>query len=124
MPAITPVYKKGSRTNPSNYRPKSLTCICCKLLEHIISSTISSHVNDYNITCSNQHGFRKNRSCETELLETINDLARALDAGHEVDILFLDFDRVSHNCLLHKLLHYGINGQVYNWITIFLFIIQ
>ena len=74
--------------------------------------------------CTNQHGFRRKRSCETQLLETINDLTSALDAGHEVDILFLDllkaFDRVSHNCLLHKLLHYGINGPVYNWITNFL----
>ena len=58
-------------------------------------------------------------------METINNLAKALDAGREVDILFLDFsktfDRVSHNCLLHKLLHYGINDPVYNWITNFLF---
>jgi len=121
---VTPVYKKGPRTNPSNYRPISLTCICCKLLEHIIYSAISSHANDHNIMCTNQHGFRKKRSCETQLLETINDLTSALDAGHEVDVLFLDFskafDRVSHNCLLHKLLHYGINGSVHNWITNFL----
>ena len=57
--------------------------------------------NAENIMCSNQHGIRKNQSCETQLLEIINHLARALDAGHEIDILFLDFskafDRVSHN---------------------------
>ena len=53
--------------------------------------------------CANQYGFRKKRSCETQLLETINDLASALDVGHEVDVLFLDFskafDRVYHNCI-------------------------
>ena len=74
--------------------------------------------------CTNQHGFRKKRSCETQLLETVNDLTGALDAGYEADILFLDFskafDRVSHNCLLYKLLHYGINGPVHNWIINFL----
>ena len=124
MAYVTPVYKKGSRTNPSNYRPISLTCICCKLLEHIIYSAISSHANVHNIMCTNQHGFRKKRSCETQLLETVNDLTGALDAGYEADILFLDFSkafyRVSHNCLLYKLLHYGINGPVHNWITNFL----
>ena len=60
----------------------------------------------------------KKHSCETQLLETINDLTSALDAGHEVDVLFLDFlkafDRVSHNYLLNKLLCYGINGSVHN----------
>ena len=124
MAYMTPVYKKGSRTNPSDYRPISLTCICCKLLEHIFYSAISSHANVHNIMCTNQHGFRKKRSCETQLLETVNDLTGALDAGYEADILFLDFskafDRVSHNCLLYKLLHYGINGPVHNWITNFL----
>ena len=125
MAYVTPVYKKGSHTNPSNYRPISLTCICCKLLEHIIYSAISSHANVHNIMCTNQHGFRKKRSCETQLLETVNNLTGALDAGYEADILFLDFskafDRVSHNCLLYKLLHYGISSPVYNWITNFLF---
>ena len=68
--------------------------------------------------CTNQHGFRKKQSCETQLLETVNDLTGALDAGYEADILFLDFskafNRVSHNCFLYKLLHYGINGPVHN----------
>ena len=113
MAYVTPVYKKGSRTNPSNYRPISLPCICCKLLEHIIYSAISSHANVHNIMCTNQHGFRKKRSCETQLLETINDLTGALDAGYEADILFLDFskafDRVSHNCLLYRI-HRIIDG--------------
>ena len=114
MTYVTPVYKKGSRTNPSNYRPISLTCICCKLLEHIIYSAISSHANVHNIMCTNQHGFRKKWSYETQLLETVNNLTGASDAGYEADILFLDFskafNRVSHNCLLYKLLHYGINS--------------
>ena len=62
--------------------------------------------------CTNQHGFRKKCSCETQLLETISDLTSALDAGHEVDVLFLDFskafDWVSHNFLFYKF-HGDIN---------------
>ena len=70
---------KGSRTDPVNYRPISLTCVCCKVFEHIISSAISNHANIYNIICTEQHGFRKHRSCETQLLETINDIAMSLN---------------------------------------------
>jgi len=124
MATVVPVYKKGSRTDPTNYRPISLTCICCKVFEHIISSAISQHANINNIIGKEQHGFRKNRSCETQLLETINDLAIALNNGKQIDLLLLDFskafDKVSHQRLLHKLLHYGINGPLFNWIKDYL----
>jgi len=63
-------------------------------------------------------------SCETQLLETINDLTMGLNNGKQVDVLFLDFskafDKVSHQCLLLKLLHYGINGLLFNWIKDYL----
>ena len=66
---IVPVYKKGSCTNPSNYRSVSLTSICCKLLERIIYSHIMTHLQNNNILCSQQHGFKHGRSCETQLIE-------------------------------------------------------
>jgi len=75
---------------------------------------MSQHANCYNIICKEQHGFRKNRSCETQLLETINDLAMGLNNGKQVDAFLLDFskafDKVHINVLLLKLSHYGING--------------
>jgi len=55
---VVPVFKKGTRTDPSNYRPISLTCIC-KIFEHIISSAISKHANLHSIICTEQRGFRK-----------------------------------------------------------------
>jgi len=64
------------------------------------------------------------RSCETQLLEAINDLSYNLNAGIQNDFLLLDFskafDKVFHKRLLSKLSHYGINGQLYNWIKDFL----
>ena len=121
---IVPVHKKGDRSAPNNYRPISLTSICCKLLEHIIYTHIFSHLNEYQILCDNQHGFRQGRSCETQLLLTINDLAKNLDNNLQTDVMFLDFakafDKVDHSCLIHKLQNYGIRGNLLSWLENFL----
>ena len=95
--------------------------ICCKQLEHIIYSYLFSH---YNILCDEQHGFQRNRSCETQVLSTVHDLAKYLNDGLQTDVIFLDFskafDKVDHNLLLHKLKHYSIRGQLLLWLTDFL----
>jgi hypothetical protein len=59
---ITPLFKKGDRSKPSNYRPVSLTLICCKIMEHIIHSTVMKHLDMHGILVNAQHGFRKSRS--------------------------------------------------------------
>ena len=63
------------------------------------------------------------RSCETQLLSTVNDIAENLDAGRQIDVMLLDFskafDRVAHIRLCHKLHHLGINGSVLEWIKCF-----
>ena len=74
---ISPVFKKGDRTKASNYRPVSLTSICSKVLEHILHSNISDHLDQYNVLCEEQHGFRSKHSCESQLVQTIHDLALA-----------------------------------------------
>ena len=66
---ICPVHKKGRCDDASNYRPISLTSICSKVLEHIIYHNIMNHLNNNNILIENQHGFRANHSCVTQLLE-------------------------------------------------------
>jgi hypothetical protein len=84
---VSPVYKKGQKYNPENYRPISLTCICCKLLEHLIAKHIMSHVDTHNILYPLQHGFRTGRSCETQLLEFIDDVTLNMENGKQTDIL-------------------------------------
>ena len=71
---VSPIYKKGSKYSPEKYRPISLACICCKILEH--GSAIMTHTDKHNILYPLQHGFRKNRSCETQLLEFIDDIPK------------------------------------------------
>lgn len=117
---VSPIYKKGDKTNPENYRPISLTCICCKLLEHIVCSNIMKHADNHNILYPLQHGFRKSRSCVSQLIEFIDDVSSALDAGRQSDVLVMDFskafDKVNHSLLLHKLRYYGISEPVIAWL--------
>ena len=71
-----------------------------------------------------QHGFRRNRSCETQLLQFTTDIAKILAADNQTDVLVMDFskafDKVGHGRLLHKLGHYGIRGRTQRWIRRFL----
>ena len=121
---VAPVFKKGDRSRASNYRPVSLTSICCKTMEHIMHSNILSHLEKHGILTDYQHGFRKRRSTETQLILTIQDLAKDLDEGKQIDAILLDFskafDKVSHRKLLAKLRHYGIDGPILAWVSDFL----
>ena len=121
---VIPIYKKGSKEMPTNYRPVSLTCVTCKLLEHIVSSKIYEHLSLYNVLHDSQHGFRRGRSCDSQLVHTINDLAFNLDKKIITDVIILDFskafDTVNHRKLFYKLDHYGINKELIFWIQNFL----
>ena len=119
-----PIFKKGDRHNPANYRPVSLTSVTCKLLEHIIHSNVMAHFDVHHILKDNQHGFRKRRSCESQLIVTIDSIAKHLAAGDQVDTILLDFkkafDKVPHSRLLYKLGYCGIQGPACRWIQSFL----
>ena len=121
---IAPIFKKGDPLQASNYRPVSLTSVPSKIMEHIVCSHIMKHLEKHRVLCDNQHGFRKFRSCESQLITTVDDLAKNLDNGNQTDMILLDFskafDKVNHSSLLAKLQHYGINGKLHKWISGFL----
>ena len=121
---VTAIYKKGARQDPANYRPVSLTSLCCKLLEHVIVSQTLKHLDKHAILHDCQHGFRARRSCETQLLTLTHELAESLDKRIQTDLIILDFskafDRVPHQRLLKKVNHYGIRGNTLAWISSFL----
>ena len=74
-----PLFKKSDKSLACNYRPVSLTCVPCKLLEHIVCSNIMAHLDEYNLLSDKQHAFRKRHGCETQLSTIINDWAKLLD---------------------------------------------
>ena len=121
---VTAIFKKGKKYKPSNYRPVSLTCIICKLFEHILVSNMMKHLDEHQILSDTQHGFRARRSCETQLLTLVDELAQGLDKNKQHDLAVLDFskafDRVPHKRLLAKLHHYGIRGSTLHCIEDFL----
>ena len=90
---ICPLFKKNDRTIPSNYRPVSLTCILCKMLEHIICSNVMDHLENNTLLNERQHAFRKQHSCETQPVNIINESATSIDKCKQTKIFILDFEK-------------------------------
>ena len=113
---VCPVFKKGSKGDPGNYRPISLTCILCIVMESIIRDAMIQFLLQNKLICSSQHGFLPGRSTLTNLLEYLETLTRLVDEGHEVDVLYLDFrksfDVVPKERLLVKMSSIGVRGKV------------
>lgn len=121
---VIPVYKKGDKRQPGNYRPISLTSTLCKCLEKIVVWEMTPFLLDNNIIPTSQHGFVPGRSTFTSLLSRIQDWTLADDRGEPTDVFYLDFekafDKVPFSRLLYKLNHYGIRGQLLDFIADFL----
>ena len=121
---VTPIFKKGSRSDASNYRPVSLTCILCKCMEKIVRESIMDHLMQNNLITKEQHGFVSGRSCSTQLLEVLEDWTTILDEGGSVDAVYMDFqkafDTVPHRRLLLKISAHGITGRLLGWTEAFL----
>ncbi|XP_065652855.1 uncharacterized protein LOC136080171 [Hydra vulgaris] len=116
MANVTPLYKNGDKNDPANYRPISLTSIPSKILESILGDKIMDYMLTNNLLNSNQHGFRKNKSCTTNLLETQDILFDAIENGWCVDMLYTDFskafDKVPHIGLMLKLKLYDMDIRI------------
>ena len=122
---VSSIYKrKGDKSDSSNYRPVSLTCIPCRLSEKFVREEIMDHMNLNNLFNNSQFGFRSKRSCILQLLDVFDDWVRAYDEGYQIDTIYLDFkkafDSVPHQRLLKKLKGYGFGGSLLKWIENFL----
>ena len=117
---VTPIFKKGTKGDPANYRPVSLTSIPCKIFESILKDNIMQHLTVNNLIKESQHGFMPGKSCTTNLIVFMNKLTEIIDRGKPADIFYLDFakafDKVPRARLLQKMRTKGISGQVLSWV--------
>jgi Endonuclease-reverse transcriptase/Reverse transcriptase (RNA-dependent DNA polymerase) len=90
---VVPIFKGGERGKLTNYRPVSLTSAICKIVERVIDGRIKKKLEEKGGLKEAQHGFRKEHSCETQLLGFVSDLAEVLDKGGRVDAVFLDYEK-------------------------------
>lgn len=121
---ITALFKKGSRSNVSNYRPVSLTSIICKIMESVVRDNINKHFLDNNFFSKKQFGFIKGRSTVSQLLKMLDDWTEQLENGGHIDVVYSDFekafDKVPHKRLINKLTSYGLDSDTLEWIKAFL----
>ena len=121
---VMPIFKKGSRNKPENYRPVSLISQLSKVMESIIRDAIVEHLDRHNLVLDSQHGFQRGRSCTTNLLVFLDKVSLAVDNSVSVDAIFLDlakaFDKVPHQRLLNKVKAHGIDGKLASWIEAWL----
>ena len=117
---VTPIFKKGDKTDSCNYRPVSVTPIVCRVLERLIKSHVVKFLEKNSLIRQTQHGFIKKKSCETNLLEYLEYITEQMDQHKPCDTIYLDFskafDKVPHKRLLKKVEALGINAKIVSWI--------
>ena len=121
---ITPIFKKGNKSDCGNYRPVALTSHIAKTFERIVAEELVAYLETEELLSANQHGFRKDRSCSSQLLQHHYSVLRMMEEGNDVDIVYLDFskafDKVDIGLLLYKLKALGIKDPLFTWIQDFL----
>jgi len=117
---VIPVFKKGKKEDPGNYRPVSLTSIPGKMTEQLILEVIIKEAEEKKVIRSSQHGFTKPKSCLTNLIAFYDDMTGWVDEGRAVGAVYLDFskafDPVSHNILIGELRKSGLDEWTARWI--------
>ena len=121
---ITPIFKGGSRQLAENYRPISLTSPVAKVFERVIRKHIIAYLTENDRIKCNQHGFRKGRSCLSQLLDHHDRIIEALENQTHYDVIYTDFSKAFDKCdfaiICEKLMGLGISGRVGRWIHNFL----
>ncbi|CAM5128318.1 unnamed protein product [Natator depressus] len=115
-----PIFKKGKKENPGNYRPVSLISVAGKIMEQVLDESILKHLKERKVIRNSQHGFTKGKLWLTNLIAFYDEITGSVDMGKALDMMYLDFskafDMVSHSMLTSKLKKYGLDEWTIKWI--------
>ena len=121
---VIPLYKKDDNTNMSNYRPIALLLSFSKIFENVILLQLTKYLDENNLICEKQYGFRKNHSTDYAALHIVDFLNYRLDANKIPVSVYLDlsktFDSLSHKIFLDKIKQLGITGLAYKLLQTYL----
>ena len=121
---LKPLFKKGSRTEPKNYRPISLLPLLSKIFERTIHNQTQAFLDRNHILYDFQSGFRTN--CSTDFcLSYLNDkISKGFDSGLLTGMILIDlqkaFDTINHTILLDKMQAIGFSDEVVLWFKSYL----
>ena len=119
---VVPIFKKGDKCSPGNYRPMSLLPAISKVLERVVHNKLSDFLRLW--LTSNQSGFRKSDGTVPQLIRMTQEWSNAVDEGQYVAAVIFHlkkaFDRIWHQGLFTKLRAAGIKGAAHEWLVTFL----
>ena len=114
MASITPIFKQGDKSNPSNYRPISILPILSKVFEKHVNVCLTNFLTKNKAIHNLQAGFRTGHSCTNSVHKILSDVTDKKQKQITV-AMFLDFckafDCVDHQILYQKLKNFKIEGS-------------
>ena len=114
---VVPLFEKGDKKDPANYRPISLLSSLSKVFEKISYNRMIRFTEKNDLICPMQYGFRNNMSCVDAIAAITKFVRTEIDKKAQGQACFIDlqkaFDTLDHHLLLKKLENYGFRGKIF-----------